>query len=300
MTIVVVGAAGLLGAGTVVEWTTAGHTVHGLTRADLDVTDHHRVLAVIEALAPDVVINCTAYNKVDDAEGEPATALGINTWAVRSLAEAAERAGAVFVHYSTDFVFDGLTDRPYVEDDAPNPQSAYGMSKLMGEWFAQTTSRAPRSSGAPQTARRLYGAPPTYVLRVESLFCGTAARSSLDSMLRKMRAGEPVTAFADRTVSPSYVADVTRATRALVEQGAPGGTYHCVNDGTATWLDVAHYLRELAGLPDAEIRGVPSAAINLRAKRPRFVALSNAKLTSLAIAMPTWQDAVARHMNSER
>jgi dTDP-4-dehydrorhamnose reductase len=298
MTVVVVGAAGLLGAGTVVEWTTAGHVVRGLTRADLDVTDHPRVLAVIAGLAPDLVINCTAYNKVDDAEGEPTTALGINTWAVRSLAEAAGRAGAVFVHYSTDFVFDGDTDRPYTEEDSPNPQSAYGMSKLMGEWFAQTTSRAPRSSGAPQTARRLYGAPTSYVLRVESLFGGNAARSSLDTMLRKMRAGESVTAFADRTVSPSYVPDVARATRMLVEQQAPGGTYHCVNSDMATWLDVALCVRELAGLPDAEVRGVPSASVNLRAKRPQFAAMSNAKLTSMGIRMPTWQDAVRRHLSS--
>jgi dTDP-4-dehydrorhamnose reductase len=296
MVVAVIGARGLLGAAMVVEWRDAGHTVRALTRDKMDVTDCQQVRRVIAEVAPDVVINCTAYNRVDDAEGEPTTALAVNTWAVRSLAEAAAGAGAVFVHYSTDFVFDGRADRPYTEDDAPNPQSAYGMSKLMGEWFG--VRRAPRSSGAPKTTRRLYGAPNTYVLRVESLFGGHAARSSLDTMLRNMREGTPVTAFADRTVSPSYVPDVARATRALVEQQAPGGTYHCVNSDMATWLDVAHYLRDLAGLPDAEVRGVPSASVNLRARRPQFAAMSNAKLTSLGIPMPTWQDAVRRHLSS--
>jgi dTDP-4-dehydrorhamnose reductase len=277
MTVVVFGAAGMLGAATVREWRNHGHTVMALTRADVDVTSAVQVSAVVTALTPDIVINCTAYNRVDDAEGAPSAALAVNAWAVRSMARAASLVGAVVVHYSTDFVFDGETDRPYTEDDAPNPQSAYGISKLAGEWMAVEV-------------------PAHYLLRVESLFGGNASRSTVDAMLQKFATGQAVQAFSDRTVSPSHVVDVARATRHLVEHHAPHGLYHCVNSGCATWLEVATYLREWSGYPHADVSSVRSSDVTLRAKRPRFAALSNAKLVAQGIPMPTWQDALRLHL----
>ncbi len=279
MNVVIVGAAGLLGAEMVREWRAAGHDVHALTRADLDVASARDVRDAVSRLAPDVLINCTAFNLVDEAEARPVDALAINTWAVRSLARAAAQAGATFVHYSSDFVFDGLTDRPYTEEDAANPVSMYGASKLLGEWFA---ADAPRH----------------YVLRVESLFGGCAARSSVDRMLDAMRAGQPVTAFSDRAVSPSHVGDVARATRVLVEQRAPFGLYHCVNGGHTTWLGIAEALRDLLGQSDAAIVATSAAATPLRAARPMFVALSNDKLASVGVTMPAWRDALARHVRT--
>lgn len=270
---VVVGADGLLGAVTVREWRDHGHDVIALTRAELDVTDHPKVAEVIAQLAPSVVINCTAYNRVDDAEDDPSLALAVNAWAVRALGRAAAAAGAVFVHYSTDFVFDGEADRPYTEDEAPNPQSAYGMSKLVGEWMGAT-----------------------YILRVESLFGGAASRSTIDTMLQHFAAGRTVRAFSDRTVSPSHVADVARATRELIERQAPGGIYHCVNTGMATWLEIAERLREWSGHPEATIEPVLTTDVPLKARRPCFCALSNAKLQATGITMPTWQDALERHV----
>ncbi len=285
MNVAVVGAAGLLGAVTVREWRDHGHDVTALTRADLDVTNAARVHEVINTLAPDVVINCTAYNRVDDAEDDPTTALAVNTWAVRSMARAAAAAGAVFVHYSTDFVFDGETDRPYTEDDAPNPQSAYGMSKLMGEWFAL------------EDAGRTGFEVRRYVLRVESLFGGAASRSTIDTMLQNFAAGRPVRAFSDRTVSPSHVGDIARATRELIARHAPGGVYHCVSTGMATWLEVAERLRDWSGHRGAEVTPVITADVSLRAKRPRFAALSNSKIVEQGIPMPAWQDALRAHLD---
>lgn len=283
MKIAVLGAAGMLGAVTVREWRDHGHDVTELTRADLDVTNTSSVRAILAAIAPDVIINCTAYNRVDDAEDDPTTAFAVNAWAVKSMAKAAAAAGAVFVHYSTDFVFDGDTDRPYTEDDAPNPQSAYGMSKLVGEWLALDPGRS--ESGPTQ-----------YVLRVESLFGGNASRSTVDSMLHKFAIGQPVHAFSDRTVSPSHVADVARATRQLIERQAPGGVYHCVNTGMATWLEVAERLREWSGHTDAAIHPARAADVRLKARRPMFAAMSNAKLAAHAFPMPTWQDALRSHL----
>ncbi len=275
--VLVVGAAGMLGQATVQEWRGAGHEVAALTRAELDVTNGHQVRDVITRANPAVVINCTAYNQVDQAEDEPAVACDVNAWAVRHLARAAVDAGAVFVHYSTDFVFDGETTRPYSEDDTPNPRSVYGMSKLMGEWMASEVPRA-------------------YVLRVESLFGGSASRSTLDRMRATLEAGGKVSAFTDRVVSPSYVPDVASATRRLIEQGAPAGLYHCVNSGQASWFEVATQLRALLPGAPGTLAGVNSDDVPMRARRPRYAALSNAKLASAGIVMPTWLEALQKHL----
>ena len=155
MRIAVVGARGQLGAAVVHECRPA-HDVVALTRADLDVTDDGAVEEAIDRIRPEAIINCAADNRVDAAEDHPLDALNVNSFAVRALARAAGRHGAALVHYSSDFVFDGAADTPYLEEDRPNPLSVYAASKLLGEWFAVDAPRA-------------------YVLRVESLF-GLKAR----------------------------------------------------------------------------------------------------------------------------
>jgi len=171
--------------------------VVALDHRALDITDPAAVAAAVDAAPPDVIVNCAAFNDVDGAEERPEQALAVNAFAVRSLALAAEQAGAVLVHFSTDFVFDGTTDRPYLESDVPNPRGVYAVSKLLGEWMAVDSPRH-------------------YVLRVESLFGGPHARSSVDKILDNILAGTGVRAFSDRTVSPSYVEDVVSATSALL------------------------------------------------------------------------------------
>jgi dTDP-4-dehydrorhamnose reductase len=274
--VLVLGAAGQLGA-AMAETLGHFHEVVPQMRADLDITSADAVRETIAHICPDVIINCAAYNKVDAAETDPLPALATNAWAVRSIARAAADIDAVFVHFSTDFVFDGTTDRPYTETDPPNPRGTYAASKLLGEWFAT-------------------GAPRHYVIRVESLFGGRMT-SSVDHLLNGIRAGESVRAFADRTVSPSFVEDVVEATRALVDGRGPYGLYHCVNTGWTTWLDVAQELARLAGKSDAVIEAVEMASSHLKAARPKFAALSNAKLESVGITMPTWQDALQRYVS---
>jgi dTDP-4-dehydrorhamnose reductase len=138
---------------------------------------------------PEVVINCAAYNNVDRAEEEAVAALEVNAFGALSLSRAARAAGAVLVHYSTDFVFDGNADHPYSETDATNPRGVYAASKLLGDWFVLET-------------------PGAYVLRVESLFGepgpDATRRGSLATIVERIRAGEEVPVFVDRTVSPSH------------------------------------------------------------------------------------------------
>ena len=129
----VAGAAGRLGRVVCQELEAANHVVVPITRAEVDVTDGTAVERLVIATAPHVIVNCTAYNAVDGAETDSTTAYAVNAHAPGLLAAAAERFGATFVHFSTDFVYDGTSGAPYTEDDAVRPLSVYGSSKLAGE-----------------------------------------------------------------------------------------------------------------------------------------------------------------------
>jgi dTDP-4-dehydrorhamnose reductase len=135
MRALVTGRRGLLG-GTIVRDFASHAEVAALDRQSLDITDDAAVRRAVHEHRPDVVINCAVFNGVDRAEDEAQQALAVNAFGVGSLARAAASAGAIFVHFSTDFVFDGETATPYVEEDPPNPRSVYGSSKLLGDWFA--------------------------------------------------------------------------------------------------------------------------------------------------------------------
>ena len=199
--------------------------------------------------------------------------------AVLNLARAAEEAGARFVHYSTDFVFDGAATTPYTEDVRPSPRGTYAASKLLGEWFALE-------------------APQSYVLRVESLFGSpanwTGRRGTLDGIAANLEQGREVRAFSDRIVSPGYVVDIAAATRHLALSGAEPGLYHCVNSGHASWYDVAREVASLIGSERPNITPVTMDQSKLKAPRPRYCALSVAKLEAAGFRMPAWQDALRR------
>jgi len=280
MRVLVAGARGLLGAAIAREF--ADTDLHAFDRRGLDLTSETSIADAFAAVRPDVVINCAAYNDVDGAETQPDAALRTNALGVLALARAARHADALLVHYSTDFVFDGETDRPYVEDDSPNPRSIYATSKLVGEWFAADATRA-------------------YVLRVESLFGhpgpSGARRGSLGSIVDRILAGSEVPVFVDRTVSPTYTADVARATRALIDGRIVHGLYHCVNSGAATWFDVAEEAARLIGRR-LNAKPLTLAAASLAAPRPRYCALSPARLAAAGIVMPSWKDALARYLSS--
>jgi dTDP-4-dehydrorhamnose reductase len=254
------------------------------TRQELDVTDDDAVERAIERARPEAIVNCAAYNLVDAAEDHPVDALNNNAFAVRALARAAERTGAAFVHYGSDFVFDGAATTPYTEDARPSPLSAYGASKMLGEWFG-------------------LDAPHAYVLRVESLFGrapgGGPPKGSVAAIVNGLLAGASPRVFEDRTVSPTYVIDGARATRLLLESNAAPGLYHCVNSGSCTWLEFGQEAARLLGV-EARLTPVTGADVALRARRPQFCALSNEKLRRTGIDMPTWQDALARHVTTLR
>ena len=279
MRVMVAGARGLLGAAITREFAD-GCDVQAFARSELDLTDADAVRRTVDRVAPDAIINCAAFSGVDLAEDEPERALQLNGVAVLTLARAADRQRCPFVHYSSDFVFDGETDRPYTEADEPNPRSVYGLSKLLGEWFAVAHERA-------------------YVLRVESLFGdpapGAPPKGSLQTIVTQILAGGEVPLFVDRTVSPACTADVARATRALLAARAAPGLYHCANAGTATWAEIAVEAARILDRP-LNMRPLTLETAALKAPRPRYCALSSAKLASAGFVMPRWEDALRRYL----
>jgi dTDP-4-dehydrorhamnose reductase len=277
MRIAVTGAAGHLGPAILAELAGA-HDVLPLTRADLDITDRASALAVMRRLAPDAIVNCAAFNDVDAAERDPSPALDVNAFGVIALARAAAACGAALVHFSTDFVFAGDSDRPYRETDLPRPRSFYGCTTLLGEQFAEDAGRH-------------------YVLRVESIFggptAGTSARDgSLGTIVRKLRRGEEIAVFTDRTVSPSYAPDIAAAVRALLEREAAPGLYHCVNSGTATWDQIAVEAAAILGV-EPRLKPITLDSVPLAAPRPRYCAMDPGKLAAAGVPMRSWRAALA-------
>ena len=279
MRVVVTGARGLLGAAIVREFRDG--ELHAFSHEQLDVADEPAVTSTVASISPDAIINCAAYNHVDQAERETEAALRVNAFGVLALARAARQAGAALVHYSTDFVFDGENDRPYVEEDRPNPRGIYAASKLLGEWFAADAARA-------------------YVLRVESLFGdpgpASVRRGSLGAIVDRIRAGAEVPVFVDRTVSPSYTEDIARATKLVLERRLPPGLYHCVNEGFATWAEVAGEAARLLGV-SWKMKPLTLETVTMTAPRPRYCAMSPAKLAAAGVVMPPWEDALERYLN---
>ena len=278
----VTGAAGRLAAAVVREFADAHDEVVAHTRASLDVTDLDAVRQTIDAVRPQAIVNCAAFNDVDGAEDKATDAFAINAFAVRSLARAAESVGATLVHYSTDFVFGGTSTQPYDEEAPTAPTGVYASSKLLGEWFA-------------------LDAPSAYVLRVESLFGSprdwAGRRGTLDTIVDGLEQGRDVRVFTDRVVTPSHVPDIAAATRHLLDVGAARGVYHCVNAGSGTWYEVAEEAARLLRLP-ARLVPITTDQLQLRVKRPRFCALAIDKLAATGFQMPPWREALKAWLES--
>lgn len=235
-------------------------------RHQLDITDFHKVREIM-SLKPDVVINCAAYNLVDACEDDDKTAFLINAYAVRNLAIASENV--LFVHISTDYVFDGEKGEPYVENDQTNPISVYGLSKLAGEIFTREHARKHiivRSCG-------LYGI-------WGSEISGRSFRNFPERVMETLKTGKKMKVVKDRFASPTYTKDLARKILELVKEGFQG-TVHIVNGDGISWYDFAVKVAQKSNLNSDDIVPILSSELKSKAKRPRFSVLKNAVLESI-------------------
>jgi dTDP-4-dehydrorhamnose reductase len=254
--ILITGAGGQLGRALVAEFSDAVR----LTHADWDVTFPPPRLD-----AADLILHAAAWTDVDGAEEDPQGAAAVNVGGTRNVAE----LGAPIVYYSTDYVFDGRKDEPYVESDAPNPLSAYGRTKLHGEGAAGEEAWIVRTSG-------LYG--PT-------------GKNFVRTMLELARDRDEVAVVDDQRSSPTYVGHLASATHELVER--PVGIWHLAAEGDCTWAEFAEAIFEEAGLR-TKVKRVTSLELGRRATRPAYSVLRSEKD---APTLPHWREGLRECLN---
>jgi dTDP-4-dehydrorhamnose reductase len=270
MRIVVTGAAGGLGRAFLAV-VPAHHDVSALAHDDLDIGDHHAVQAAIAALEPELIVNGAAFTDVDANETDPIRAFRDNAQGPQSLALAATAVGAVLLHVSTDFVFDGSLDRPYDETDEARPLSVYGRTKLAGE-------RLVRQAG------------PRHVI-VRTGFVFGSGDDFLTGQLDRLAAGDDVEAIEDRIGSPTYVGHLAERLLPLVLTGLPG-TFHLAGPESTTWFDVLRRCAAIGGF-GGEVRPQRAEDLGLAAPRPRMSALASVRLPAGPVPpLPPLDDAL--------
>jgi dTDP-4-dehydrorhamnose reductase len=272
----VVGAGGLLGR-AVVE-ALAGRDVVALDRTALDITD---ATAVVEAVAGrDVVVNCAAWTAVDDAEAHEAAAYAVNALGPQRLGRACAGAGAGLVHVSTDYVFSGDAALPYAEDAEPAPRSAYGRTKLAGEWAV----RAELGDAA-------------WIVRSAWLY-GDGGASFVSTMRRLMGERETVDVVDDQHGQPTWSVDLARRIVEMVEVGAPGGIYHATSSGGTTWCGLARRVFERSGADPARVRPTTTDRFPRPAPRPAWSVLGHAGWSRAGLPpMRSWSEALDDYLD---
>lgn len=269
MKILITGAGGQLG--SALQTTLANREVVALTRAELDVTDFDDVRAAVAAVRPEVVVNCAAYTAVDAAESDEAGAFRLNAEAARNLAMATAEHKIALVQVSTDYVFDGAGDRPYVESDATNPQSVYGRSKLAGELLVAENN--PRHFIA-RTAWLYHHQP-------------TNAKNFPKAMLAQSHR-ESVKVVNDQHGSPTYAPHLAAAIARLIETEAYG-IYHLAGSGGTTWFDFTRRLYRAFGIQTI-VEPCTTAEFPRPARRPAYSVLATCQ--NLNILLPEWESGV--------
>jgi dTDP-4-dehydrorhamnose reductase len=263
---IVFGSSGQLGVELVRELNARGYQVRGFERKAIDITDRQQVETCIADLDPKLVLNAAAYNQVDVAEREPQAAFLANALGVRNLAMACRQSDARLVHFSTDYVFDGTAGRPYTEDDQTHPLGAYAVSKLAGELYAQAYLDAP------------------LIVRTSGVFgpggLKTARGNFIELMLRLACApsAQPIRVVEDHVASPAYAPVLAARTLDLVERDC-SGIFHIGGGTPISWFEYARLIFESAGL-HPELQPTNEREYRTAARRPKYSALSNAKMES--------------------
>jgi dTDP-4-dehydrorhamnose reductase len=283
-TILVTGAGGQLGFELARSLANHGEVI-ALDRAALDLADADAIVATVRQARPDLIVNAAAYTAVDLAESESVAAFAVNARAPGILAEEAKRRGAVLIHYSTDYVFDGRCTAPYEEDAPAGPLNVYGASKYEGECaIGQSGARA-------------------LVFRTGWVY-GARGKNFLLTMLRLAQERDELRVVADQSGTPNWCRTLSEATAAAVAHGLPwlaerSGLYHMASAGATTWHGFAQAI--IGDVPRPRVVPIATSAYPTPARRPAYGVLSSRKFeATFAYRMPDWRDELAACLSDMR
>jgi len=254
-------------------------TVDDVDLPELDIRDVDAVRARLRGA--DVVVNAAAWTDVDGAEAEEDAAYAVNALGAGNVARACAESGALVVHLSTDYVFDGTATSPYAEDATPSPRSAYGRTKAAGEDLV------------------LGAAPDGYVVRTAWLY-GAGGRNFVRTMAGLARRDGPVDVVVDQHGSPTWSRHLAAAIIELAAARPPAGIYHVTNSGTTTWHGLASAVFAAVGADAARVRPVTTAEFPRPAPRPAYSVLADTRWRVAGFApLPSWDDALAEAIRTE-
>jgi dTDP-4-dehydrorhamnose reductase len=255
-------------------------------RDTLDLSQAESIDTYFQSHQFDCIINCAAYTAVDKAEEDTVLAEAINHHAVKQLADIAKAQDSVFIHISTDYVFDGKQHRPYVEDDTVNPQSVYGASKLRGEQAIHAVS------------------PKGCIIRTSWVY-SEFGRNFLKTMLMLGEQRDSLTVIFDQVGTPTYATDLAKAIMQIVEKNKHSqlldknlGLYHFSNEGVCSWYDFARAIFSMANI-DCAVSPIETKDYPTPATRPHYSVLNKAKIKQdFSLNIPYWRDSVQACLNS--
>lgn len=273
MKVLITGAGGQLGRDVERVANAANHDVTALARADLDVTDPIAVIRAVESDVPEAIINCAAYTDVDGAEDSEPDAQAVNADGAANLADAANRVGAKLIYVSTDYVFDGEKQTPYVESDPTNPESAYGRTKLAGEL---------------ETARLCEK---HYIVRSSWLF-GINGKNFVDTMLFLSEENDQVLVVTDQVGCPTFTGHLAEALIELLDTSAYG-IHHIAGWGECSWYDFAKEIFSQSG-SDCRVMAATTEMVERKAPRPAHSSLFSER--EHPVRLPRWQEGLAEYL----
>lgn len=254
--------------------------VMGFDRDEIDIAEKDKLSDIVLGFRPDVIINCAAFNLVDEAELDEGPAYRTNVIGVKNLGELADEINAFLIHFSTDYVFDGTKTEPYTEEDEANPQTKYGRSKLLGE----------------MALSEIFD---NYLLLRTSWLYGKGIQNFVYKFLNWAKSGRELKISSNEVSVPTYTSDLVEFTRHSLKMGLKG-TFHLVNSGYCSRYDWASEIAIKFNLNNKLI-DVPKESFSLPAKRPDFSALSNSLISGvLDLEIPEWKDGLKRFADRYR
>jgi dTDP-4-dehydrorhamnose reductase len=281
MKLLIIGKTGQLGSSLVKDAISLGHDIIAPTRREFDIVNNSKFLELAVKYNPDIVINTAAFHNVPRCEIEPLNAFKYNTISVHDMAKICYDLDIKFVTFSTDYVFDGMKGKPYIETDIPCPIQMYGISKLAGEFSSI-----------------IY--PTTTIIRTCGLYGIEGAKSKggnfVDKRIKDTQKSNKIEIGDDQTVSPTFTVDLSKAVLELIKHSDSNEIYHLINEGCCTWYQFTQEIFKIMDI-DCEVIPVGRCGIFNGVKKPLFSVLENRRaFEEYNIRLPHWKNALRRYL----